>query len=74
MYDIRNADGTISKQKPVDGAWYCHFTIRPDGFHSDGNIGQCNYVDDISIEFIDENGDTVDMVSDDFPCYLVRQI
>jgi hypothetical protein len=72
-YQIQNPDGSISEQAPVDGAWYCHFTIQPDGFHSDGNIAQCNYIDNLSVEFLGDDGQPVNMVSDCLPCYLVRQ-
>ena len=73
MYNIRNADGSISSQKPIDGAWYCHFIIKPDGFHSDGNIAQCHYIDEINIEWLDEDNEPVSMMSDWLPCYLVKQ-
>jgi hypothetical protein len=73
MYDIKNADGSISQQKPIDGAWYCHFIIKSDNHHVDGNIAQCHYVDEHHVEFLDDDGYPVDMFSDDFPCYLILQ-
>ena len=78
MYDIKNADGSISPQKPIDGAWYGHFIIKSDDYHESGNIGQCHYIDTqpdrpVAIEFLDEDGEPVNMMSDEYPCYLVRQ-
>lgn len=73
LYSIKNSDGTISQQQPIDGAWYCHFVIKPDGSHVDGNIGQCHYIDDQTVEFLDDDGEWMDMFSDDYPCYIVKQ-
>lgn len=75
LYDIKRPDGVLTQAEPVHGAWYCHFTIMPDGQHRSGNIGQCSPIDGAEghVEFLDEDGEPVDMISDDLPCYIVRQ-
>ena len=50
------------------GVWYIHYTVTPDGHHSAGNSGRW---DADAVGFFDEDGETVDMVSDYLPCYCV---
>ena len=75
LYDIKRPDGVMTQAAPVNGAWYCHYTIQPDGFHQSGNIGQCNPIpgNEGHVEFLDDDGEPVDMISDYLPCYIVRQ-
>jgi len=71
-YNIKNTDGSISFQEPIDGDWYCHFEILEDGRHRDGNFGK--FEDDgYGGQFLGEDDEPVDMVSDHFPDYLVKQ-
>lgn len=73
FYNIRKLNGTMVREEPCVGKWYCH--VEKVGYDGEeqhertGNLGWYGGMD----TFLDENNDRVEMFSDDWPDFLAEQ-
>lgn len=85
-YNIRETiQGEEIQSMPQEGAWYCHFEVLPNGDIRDGQIAQCQIESYVTFDadgkevagshiyWYDDDGQSVEMFSDDHPDFLVKQ-